>query len=210
MAKAADPEGARTVGVLTKLDLMDKGTDAMPILLGRSFPLRRGWTAVVNRFRLIHFVLFLKRWRSQQDITTSKSISSAQQKEKEFFENHSAYSPIADKCGSTILAQKCNQVCFFFVTAHSLTSRSYCPNIFENHCQDYVTKSTKWSEIRAKSWSLMENHLMEMRLQRYSLNKRRFWLRVLGMGPSPSIKQDIRVNTWLDLRPRKSPKNFKH
>lgn len=50
MAKEADPEGNRTVGVLTKLDLMDSGTDAMPVLLGRSFPLKRGWTAIVNRY----------------------------------------------------------------------------------------------------------------------------------------------------------------
>ena len=33
-----DPEGSRTLGVLTKLDLMDKGTDASEILTGRSRP----------------------------------------------------------------------------------------------------------------------------------------------------------------------------
>ena len=36
-------------GVLTKLDIMDRGTDAREVLEGRSVRLRHGWTAVVNR-----------------------------------------------------------------------------------------------------------------------------------------------------------------
>ena len=32
MAKSVDPEGLRTIGVLTKLDLMDEGTDARDII----------------------------------------------------------------------------------------------------------------------------------------------------------------------------------
>lgn len=34
--------GLRTIGVLTKLDLMDEGTDAREILENRAMPLRRG------------------------------------------------------------------------------------------------------------------------------------------------------------------------
>lgn len=34
--------GLRTIGVLTKLDLMDEGTDARNILENKLFPLRRG------------------------------------------------------------------------------------------------------------------------------------------------------------------------
>jgi replication fork clamp-binding protein CrfC len=49
LAQHVDPHGARTVGVLTKLDLMDDGTDAADILLNRVIPLRRGYIAVVNR-----------------------------------------------------------------------------------------------------------------------------------------------------------------
>lgn len=32
LAKEADPDGERTIGVLTKLDLMDPGTDASEML----------------------------------------------------------------------------------------------------------------------------------------------------------------------------------
>lgn len=42
MAREVDPQGLRTIGVLTKLDLMDEGTDARDILENRTFPLRRG------------------------------------------------------------------------------------------------------------------------------------------------------------------------
>ncbi len=36
-------------GVLTKLDIMDKGTDARAVLDGQSVRLKHGWIAVVNR-----------------------------------------------------------------------------------------------------------------------------------------------------------------
>jgi len=36
------PPGLRTIGVITKLDLMDEGTDAREILENRLLPLRRG------------------------------------------------------------------------------------------------------------------------------------------------------------------------
>jgi len=32
MAKEVDPHGDRTIGVVTKIDLMDEGTDAIEIL----------------------------------------------------------------------------------------------------------------------------------------------------------------------------------
>jgi dynamin GTPase len=42
LAREVDPQGLRTIGVLTKLDLMDEGTDARDILENRVFALRRG------------------------------------------------------------------------------------------------------------------------------------------------------------------------
>lgn len=38
------PAGLRTIGVITKLDLMDEGTDARDILENKLLPLRRGTT----------------------------------------------------------------------------------------------------------------------------------------------------------------------
>ena len=41
--------GRRTLAVITKLDLMDAGTDAMEMLCGRIIPVKLGIIGVVNR-----------------------------------------------------------------------------------------------------------------------------------------------------------------
>ncbi|ORZ15133.1 Dynamin central region-domain-containing protein [Absidia repens] len=50
MAREVDPEGLRTIGVLTKVDLMDQGTDVIDILAGRVIPLRLALTAEKDFF----------------------------------------------------------------------------------------------------------------------------------------------------------------
>ncbi|KAI9594920.1 Dynamin central region-domain-containing protein [Syncephalis fuscata] len=96
MAREVDPEGARTLGVLTKIDLMDQGTDVVDILAGRIIPLRLGYVPVINR--------------GQKDIETSKSIKSALDKELAFFENHPAYRTKTQFCGTPYLARKLNSI----------------------------------------------------------------------------------------------------
>ena len=96
IAKQMDPKGIRTVGVLTKLDLMDEGTDASDILQGRLMPLRRGFVGIVNR--------------SQQAIDQRKSIADAHSSEIEFFRNHEAYKNLHGvELGTKALAKKLNQ-----------------------------------------------------------------------------------------------------
>ena len=91
MARQVDPDGHRTIGVLTKLDLMDQGTDAMDMLSGRIIPLRLGYVGVVNR--------------SQADIESKITIRNAIQKETEFFQNHTSYRSLASRMGSHFLSK---------------------------------------------------------------------------------------------------------
>lgn len=91
-----DSQGRRTIGVLTKLDLMDAGTNALDILTGRVYPLKLGFIGIVNR--------------SQQDINCEKSMTDAHESELEFFRNHPAYRNIAHKNGTKYLAKTLNQV----------------------------------------------------------------------------------------------------
>lgn len=77
IAKEVDPMGVRTIGVITKLDLMDDGTDAREILENRLLPLRRGYIGVVSR--------------SQRDIESNKNIQEALESERKFFLGHPAY-----------------------------------------------------------------------------------------------------------------------
>ncbi|KAF9357297.1 vacuolar protein sorting-associated protein 1 [Mortierella sp. AD094] len=96
LARDVDPEGARTIGVLTKVDLMDAGTDVVDILAGRVIPLRLGYVPVVNR--------------GQRDIDTKKTISRSLDSERSFFENHQAYKSKAQYCGTPYLARKLNMI----------------------------------------------------------------------------------------------------
>mmetsp|Transcript_43281 Transcript_43281/g.41666 ORF Transcript_43281/g.41666 Transcript_43281/m.41666 type:complete len:137 (+) Transcript_43281:314-724(+) len=49
VARRADPKGERTIGVLTKLDLMDEGTNALDLLQNKIYPLKLGYIGVVCR-----------------------------------------------------------------------------------------------------------------------------------------------------------------
>ncbi|KAK9519243.1 hypothetical protein VZT92_021984 [Zoarces viviparus] len=95
LAKDVDPQGQRTIGVITKLDLMDEGTDARNILENRFLPLRRGYIGVVNR--------------SQKDIDGKKDIKAALLAENNFFLSHPAYKHMAESTGTPYLQRMLNQ-----------------------------------------------------------------------------------------------------
>lgn len=95
LARHVDPLGRRTIGVLTKVDLMDHGTNALDILSGRVYPLKLGFIGVVNR--------------SQQDIQGNRPMEEALKAESEFFRHHPAYRNIAARCGTQYLAKTLNQ-----------------------------------------------------------------------------------------------------
>lgn len=56
LAREADPTGFRTIGVITKLDIMDRGTDASNFLLGKVVPLKLGYVGVVNRCQEVKII----------------------------------------------------------------------------------------------------------------------------------------------------------
>ncbi|XP_061081852.1 dynamin-2-like isoform X2 [Conger conger] len=95
IAKEVDPQGLRTIGVITKLDLMDEGTDARDILENKLLPLRRGYIGVVNR--------------SQKDIDGKKDIRVALAAERKFFLSHPGYRHIAERMGTPHLQRTLNQ-----------------------------------------------------------------------------------------------------
>jgi dynamin 1-like protein len=49
LARRVDPFGERTIGVLTKIDIMDKGTNCLDVIQGKVYPLKLGYIGVVNR-----------------------------------------------------------------------------------------------------------------------------------------------------------------
>lgn len=96
LAREVDPEGARTIGVMTKVDLMDEGTDVVDILAGRVIPLKFGYVPVINR--------------GQRDIEAKKTIRQALADENAWFENHPSYKTNSQYCGTPFLAKKLNSI----------------------------------------------------------------------------------------------------
>ncbi|WJX48126.1 dynamin GTPase [Trifolium repens] len=91
ISREVDPTGERTIGVLTKIDLMDKGTDAVDMLEGRAYKLKFPWIGVVNR--------------SQADINKNVDMIAARRREREYFNSTPEYKHLANRMGSEHLAK---------------------------------------------------------------------------------------------------------
>nr|XP_006002885.2 PREDICTED: dynamin-1-like protein isoform X2 [Latimeria chalumnae] len=94
VAREVDPDGRRTLAVITKLDLMDAGTDAMDVLMGRVIPVKLGIIGVVNR--------------SQLDIHNKKSVTEAIRDEHTFLQKK--YPSLANRNGTKYLARTLNRL----------------------------------------------------------------------------------------------------
>lgn len=96
IAKKLDPDGIRTIAVVTKLDLIDEGTlqDTKDLLCGRRIPVKLGIIGVVNR--------------SQKDIVENKSMDATLKSETEFLKTN--YPDICTKHGNRALAHTLQMV----------------------------------------------------------------------------------------------------
>lgn len=71
MARQLDPKGIRTIGVITKVDIMDRGVNAKRMIMNQEVPLRLGYVAVKNR--------------AQEDIINRIPVKEAIEKERMYF-----------------------------------------------------------------------------------------------------------------------------
>ncbi|XP_075521207.1 dynamin-related protein 5A-like [Primulina tabacum] len=91
ISREVDPKGERTFGVLTKIDLMDQGTDAVDILEGKAYKLQFPWIGIVNR--------------SQADINKNVDMIAARRREREYFAQTPQYKHLAHRMGSEHLGK---------------------------------------------------------------------------------------------------------
>lgn len=96
MALEVDPEGDRTIGILTKPDLVDKGTEekVVDVVHNLVYELKKGYLIV--------------KCRGQQDIQNQLSLDEALQKEKHFFQDHQYFRNLLEEGLATVpcLAEK--------------------------------------------------------------------------------------------------------
>ncbi|XP_078416439.1 interferon-induced GTP-binding protein Mx3-like [Cetorhinus maximus] len=85
MAQEADPKGERTLGVLTKPDLVDYDTEKeiLKIINNQMVPLKKGYMLI--------------KCRGQHDLLANTSLASALEKETEFFNKNIHFRPLLDK-----------------------------------------------------------------------------------------------------------------
>ena len=97
-AMKIDTLGERTLACITKIDIMDRGTDARALLMNKGeVPLRLGYIGIKNR--------------SQEDIQKGMSVADSLKAEKMFFSTSAIYSSLPPSClGATALVSSLTKV----------------------------------------------------------------------------------------------------
>ena len=99
LAKEINKVGNRTLGVLTKLDIMDAGTDVSRILLNKEIELKLGYIGVINR--------------SKKDLDCNLPVEESLEKEKKFFKTHHIYKIMTSEYfGANNLINKLSKIYF--------------------------------------------------------------------------------------------------
>ncbi|KAK7812283.1 hypothetical protein U0070_024437, partial [Myodes glareolus] len=90
MAKEVDPEGDRTIGILTKPDLVDRGAEdkVVDVMRNLVFQLKKGYMIV--------------KCRGQQDIQKRMNLAEALKMEQAFFEEHPHFRVLLEDGKATV------------------------------------------------------------------------------------------------------------
>ncbi|XP_063069868.1 interferon-induced GTP-binding protein Mx-like isoform X1 [Engraulis encrasicolus] len=90
MAKTVDPDGQRSLGILTKPDLVDKGAEegVVNTLRNEVIPLKKGYMVV--------------KCRGQLDINDNMTLTKALDKERKFFTDHTHFNIFLDEGRASI------------------------------------------------------------------------------------------------------------
>merc|ERR1712110_828543 len=141
IARDIDPDGRRTLAVVTKLDLMDAGTDAIDILCGRVIPVKLGIIGVINM--------------SQQDIKDNKTIEDAIKDEASFLQRK--YPTLATRNGTAFLAKTLNRLlmhhirdCLPDLKTRVNVMAAQFQSLLNSYGQDVVDKNTTLLQIITK------------------------------------------------------------
>lgn len=92
LSKKVDKDCKRTLGIITKLDLLDKGTDVIDILKNKLYPLKNGYFGIVNR--------------NSEQVSANVHILDVRKLEKDFLKKFANYKTVADRFGYKMLTEK--------------------------------------------------------------------------------------------------------
>lgn len=95
LAREVDPEGERTLGVITKMDRVEDGQSVIPIIDGEVYPLALGYVGV--------------KCRNQTETQQGLNMMQAIQNEKNFFINHPVFKNYQQRMGVPYLTRKLSE-----------------------------------------------------------------------------------------------------
>ncbi|MBN3298265.1 MX protein, partial [Amia calva] len=155
MAKEVDPSGERTLGILTKPDLVDEGTEVKIVAVMRNLviPLKKGYMIV--------------KCRGQKDINANQTLAEAIKKEKAFFEDHLHFRQGYSECKATVsfLAERLTRE----LVDHICKSLPHLENQIEEKLQTTVRELKKYGEAVPRSDKEKLTFLIE-KIQRFNDN----------------------------------------
>lgn len=94
-----DPSGQRSIGCLTKIDIMNRGDDARNILKNLEIPLRYGYVGIKNR--------------CQEDVTNNVPVEESLKSEKKYFTTSPIYSTLPSELwGTESLTKKLTSILY--------------------------------------------------------------------------------------------------
>eukprot|EP01038_Epipyxis_sp_PR26KG_P014828 gene14828-19921_t len=153
LARSVDPDGVRTIGVLSKVDIMDNGTDCTDILNNRGpIPLRKGYIAIKNR--------------SQRDIQNNMSVRDGLKEEEDFFKAHPQYGSFISKCGTRNLSKTLNQILMLHINECLPQIKSRITNLLSNITKDMESLGEGFGDNNSN----MKGATLLRILSQYSLN----------------------------------------
>ncbi|XP_063069871.1 interferon-induced GTP-binding protein Mx-like isoform X2 [Engraulis encrasicolus] len=160
MAKTVDPDGQRSLGILTKPDLVDKGAEegVVNTLRNEVIPLKKGYMVV--------------KCRGQLDINDNMTLTKALDKERKFFTDHTHFNIFLDEGRASIphlserltreLVSHINKITRFnkaltdIVRAEEDTS-DYQPRVFSQIRNQFNV----WKQILDKKATELRQHLCD-------------------------------------------------
>jgi replication fork clamp-binding protein CrfC len=95
LAREVDPEGERTLGVITKMDRVEDGESVLPIVDGKVYPLALGYVGV--------------KCRTQTETSQGVNMIQAINNEKDFFKSHPVFRNYKDRMGVPFLTRKLSE-----------------------------------------------------------------------------------------------------